>query len=65
MLHHTVNYQKVLEKGILGIKRDAEERLARLDLTRPEDLRKRPFLENTVMCLEAAAEIGGRFATKA
>jgi formate C-acetyltransferase len=65
LLHHTVNYEKVLQKGILGIKRDAEERLARLDLTNPEDLRKLPFLENVIMCLEAAAELGGRFAAGA
>lgn len=65
LLHHAANYQKVLEKGILGIKRDAEERLARLDLTEPEDLRKLPFLEDTIMCLEAAAELGGRFAARA
>lgn len=65
LLHHSVNYKKVLEKGILGVKRDVEERLARLDLTKPEDVRKLPFLEDAIMCLEAAAELGGRFAVEA
>jgi len=65
LLHHTVNYAKVLEKGILGIRKDAEERLARLDLSRPEDLRKLPFLQDVVMCLDAAAELGGRCAARA
>jgi len=65
LLHHSVNYEKVLKKGLLGIKRDAEEQMARLDLTRPEDLRKLPFLENVIRCLKTAAEIGGRFAAEA
>ncbi len=63
--HFTVNCEKVLKKGLLGVKRDAEERLARLDLTEPDDIKKLPFLEGVVMALEAAAEIGGRFATRA
>ncbi len=64
MAHFTAGYEKVLEKGFLGIKRDAEERLARLDLADPEDLRKIPFLKAVIMAMEAAAEIGERFAAK-
>jgi len=63
--HWTAGYEKVLEKGILGVKRDAEERLSRLDLTDPEDFGKLAFLEGVVLALEAAAEIGPRFAAKA
>ncbi len=63
--HWVANWEKVLKKGLLGIKRDAEERLARLDLTEPEELRKVPFLEGVIMGLEAAAEIGKRYAAKA
>jgi len=63
--HNIQNHQKVLKKGFLGIKKDAEERLARLDLTEPEDVAKVPFLEGVVMVMEAAAEIGKRFAIKA
>jgi formate C-acetyltransferase len=63
--HWTAGYEKVLKKGILGIKQDAEERLARLDLTQPEDFKKQPFLEGVVLALEAATEIGTRFAARA
>jgi len=65
LTHWTGGYDTVLEKGILGVKRDAEERLARIDFTDPEDFRKIPFLEGVIMALEAAAEIGGRFAARA
>jgi len=65
LFHYTVNCEKVLKKGLLGVKRDAEERMARLDLTDPEDIKKLPFLEGVIMALEAAAEIGERFAARA
>ncbi|MDP6115361.1 MAG: pyruvate formate lyase family protein, partial [Planctomycetota bacterium] len=65
LAHYTVNYEKVLKKGILGVKKDAEDRIARLDLTDSEDVKKLPFLEGVVMSLEAAAEIGERFAAEA
>jgi formate C-acetyltransferase len=63
--HYVVNYPKVLKKGLLGIKRDAEERLNRIDLTDSEEIKKVPFLEGVILSLEAAAEIGKRFAMKA
>jgi len=63
--HWTAGYEKVLKKGILGVKKDAEERLGRLDLTKPEDFKKLTFLQGVIMALEAAAEIGRRFAAKA
>jgi formate C-acetyltransferase len=65
MAHWTAGYEKMLEKGVLGVKRDAEKRLARLDLAKPEDARKLPFLQGVIMALEAAAEIGERFAARA
>jgi len=65
LAHWTAGYEKVLEKGVLGVKGDAEERLARLDLTDPEDFKKLPFLQGVIMALEAAAEIGERFAARA
>jgi len=63
--HNSHNYEKALKKGLLGIKKEAEERLARLDRTEPEELAKVPFLEGVVLVMEAAAEIGGRFAVRA
>jgi len=65
LAHYSVNYEKVLKKGLLGVKRDAEERLARLDLTKGEDIRKLPFLEGVITVMEAAAELGLRFAAEA
>jgi len=63
--HFVVNYEKVLKKGLLGVRRDAEERLSRLDLADPEDVMKVPFLEGVIVGLTAAAEIGTRFAARA
>ncbi|MCK9273899.1 MAG: hypothetical protein M0P57_02300 [Syntrophales bacterium] len=65
LFHYVVNYEKVLKRGISGIKREAEDRMARLDLTDPDDIKKVPFLEGVIVALEAAAEIGERFAAKA
>ncbi|MHA1885403.1 MAG: glycyl radical protein [Promethearchaeota archaeon] len=63
--HYVVNYPKVLKKGLLGVKRDAEERLNRIDLTDSDEVKKVPFLEGVIIAIEAAAEIGKRFAVKA
>jgi len=63
--HFVPNNEKVLKKGFLGIKKDAEERLGRIDHSNPEELRKIPFLEGVIMAMEAASEIGKRFAAKA
>jgi len=65
LYHFVLNYEKVLKKGLLGVKRDAEERLARLDLADPKELRKLPFLEGVIMTLQAGGEIGRRFAARA
>ncbi|MHA1916249.1 MAG: glycyl radical protein [Promethearchaeota archaeon] len=63
--HNIHNHVKVVRKGFLGIKEEAEERLTQLDLTNPEDSAKVPFLEGIIMVMDAAAEFGGRFAAKA
>ncbi len=63
--HFIPNNEKVLKKGFLGIKKDVEERLARIDRTNPEDVKKIPFLEGVIMAMEAAAKIGKRFAARA
>jgi len=63
--HNTVGYEKVLKKGFSGIRKEAEERLGRLDPGNPEESRKIPFLKGLIMCMEAAAEIGKRYAARA
>ncbi|MEE8373745.1 MAG: pyruvate formate lyase family protein [Dehalococcoidia bacterium] len=63
--HFVADNEKVLEKGFLGIKKEAAERLGRVDLADPEELRKIPFLKAVIIVMEAAAEIGTRFAANA
>ncbi|MCH7908570.1 MAG: hypothetical protein IIB38_03020, partial [Candidatus Hydrogenedentes bacterium] len=63
--HNIIGYEKVLKKGFQGIKKQAEDRLARLDPTDPEDVQKVPFLEGVVMAMTAVTELGLRFAAKA
>ncbi len=63
--HNIHDHQKVLKKGFFGIKEEAEERLSRLDLTEPDEAAKVPFLKGVIMAMEAAAEIGKRFASLA
>lgn len=63
--HNIIGFDKVLEKGFLGLKMEAEERLAGLDTTRPEDASKIPFLEGVITVLSAAAELGARYSALA
>lgn len=63
--HNIHNHVKVLKKGFLGIKKEAEEGLAKIDLTEPKEAAKISFLEGVIIAMEAAAEFGKRFATLA
>ena len=60
--HCSYGYEKILKKGFLGVKKDAEDRLARLDWNNPDELRKVPFLKGVILAMEAAAGIGMKFA---
>lgn len=63
--HSSFGYKKILKKGFLGVKKDAEDRLARIDWTDTEDLRKVPFLKGVIIAMDAAAGIGKKFANAA
>lgn len=63
--HSSFGYRKILKKGFLGVRKDAEDRLARIDWTDTEDLRKVPFLKGVVIAMDAAARIGRKFADAA
>ena len=63
--HSLPGFQLALQKGMNGIKADAEERLGNLDLTRAEDVRQKPFLEAAVIVCDAAARYGRRYAEEA
>ncbi|MDR1676170.1 MAG: hypothetical protein LBR86_06865, partial [Tannerella sp.] len=57
------DYEIVLEKGFLGIRREAEERLAQLDEYSPVDnTEKRPFLQAIVNVCDAIVLWAGRHA---
>lgn len=63
--HSSFGYEKVLSKGFIGIKEDAEESLSRLDITDPDDFKKAQFLEGVIIAMDAASTVGKRFAAKA
>ena len=63
--HSCFGYEKVLKKGFLVIKKDAEDRISRLDSSNADDLRKYPFLRGVVIAMQAASKVGRRYAEKA
>jgi pyruvate formate-lyase/glycerol dehydratase family glycyl radical enzyme len=64
--HFNVNYKKLLEKGFLGIKKDAEEQLEKLGLRKNgRDIEKYYFWKAVIIVCEAAANFGKRFSTLA
>ena len=60
------DYEIVLRKGLLGIRREAEERLAALDPDSPLDTcEKRPFLESEIITIDALILWANRHADRA
>ena len=60
------NYQKLLDKGINGIKKEAEEKLKKVIETIPDDyLEQCEFLEAVIISLDAAVAFAERYAQKA
>jgi formate C-acetyltransferase len=60
------DYQKVLERGIRGIRREAEEKLAALDPLDPRDtVEKAPFLQAVILVCEGIVGFARRYATLA
>ncbi|MEE8471257.1 MAG: pyruvate formate lyase family protein, partial [Dehalococcoidia bacterium] len=49
--HECLDLEKVVTKGFLGIRRDAEERLARLDYADPDEISRIPFLKGVIMAM--------------
>ncbi len=57
------DYEKVLKRGIKGIKQEAEEKLASLDRVNPRDrMEKEPFLKAVVLVCDAIVEFANRYA---
>jgi formate C-acetyltransferase len=65
-LNHSVrDYAKVLTVGFEGIRRDIEAARGRLDWKRPEDIRRRLFLQSAHKIADAACQMGRRYADAA
>ncbi|MCK9275264.1 MAG: hypothetical protein M0P57_09250 [Syntrophales bacterium] len=60
--HNSASYEKVLDKGFLGIRKEAEEKLASLSA---EQNKEREFLESVILSLDAAMKVGSRYAAEA
>ncbi len=57
------DYEKVLKRGIKDIKREAEEKLAAIDLMNPaERIEKEPFLKSVIMVCDAIVGFANRYA---
>ncbi len=62
----TPDYQDVLfKKGFGGIMREAEEHIAALDISKPEDEDKRDFYESVIWACRGIIRIAGRYADEA
>jgi len=60
--HNSADYEKVLEKGLCGIAQEAREKL---DSLSPDSVKEATFLKSVLVALEAAMEVGSRFAAEA
>lgn len=63
--HVNVDYAKVLAKGYAGIRREAEEAMAKLDVSEPDTNARRLFLEAVIESCEAAILYAKRYAALA
>jgi formate C-acetyltransferase len=63
--HISVDYAKVLAKGLGGIIAEAEREMAGLEISNPEELKKMHFLSAVVIANNAVIGFAGRFAAEA
>lgn len=60
--HISGGFQRVLERGFAGLKKEAEERLAQLDLSVPENLAKMNYYRATIIVCDGVINFGKRYA---
>ncbi len=60
--HIAVDFGKVLREGIAGVRKQAEERLARLDIAQFDDFKKQFFLQSVLIMCDAVIAFAHRFA---
>lgn len=63
--HTSPNYVKMLSKGYIGIRKDIEAEMAKLDRKNPEDLQKIYYYQASLITLDAAEIYCKRYATLA
>ena len=59
------NVKKVLQKGFLGIKKQAQDAAAALDIVKPEDYEKKNFYEAVCISLDGIMALAARYAALA
>jgi len=62
LAHCVPGYEKILTKGLNGLINDVEETMAKLDLTKIEDIKKLNFLEAVKIALQAVPSFAKRYA---
>ena len=60
--HETIDYSRVLNKGLIGIKKEVQEKFDTLDITKLEDFKKYQFFQAVEITLDAAAGFAERYA---
>jgi pyruvate formate-lyase/glycerol dehydratase family glycyl radical enzyme len=55
-------YEKILKRGLSGIKREVLDRLETLDLSNPEDFSKKIFYDSILIICDAVIRFAGRYA---
>lgn len=60
--HITINYRKLLERGIRGTIEEIEEELPKVDLCEPDGISKKLFYDAALISLEAAVDYAARYA---
>ena len=63
--HVLVNYEKVLSRGMRGLREEIVERMHRLDLADPDQGEKHNFYEAEIILCDAIMEWAGRYAREA
>lgn len=63
--HIVVDFERVLDKGLLGVTREVKDQLETSDLADSIYLRKKPFLEAALIVCEAAIDFAKRYSQRA
>ena len=60
--HLAVSYEKLLKKGLLGVRKEVEEAKAKLDFSNFEDLKKVYFYDAVLILVDASIAFANRYA---